>query len=454
MGKEGDGYICLDIDECAESPCSSLTTCTNLNPGFFCSACPSGYQGAKVEGAGREFAKSNKQVCVDVDPCRTGTHKCHVNATCSNSDDDYECKCPDGMSGDGFKCEDIDECEASPCADPSSCVNLGSGEGYKCGPCPKGYDGATTFGVGLSDAALKKQVCSDVDECSVGSHNCHPSAKCTNGEGSFFCACPAGMSGDGVNCEDIDECENSPCASQSRCINLPNGAGYECEACPSGYEGDAVYGVGINDTKNKRQTCVEIDECSRGTHKCHPKAKCTNTEGSYICECPIGMLGDGFVCEDQNECDLSPCADVAKCVNLPDGQGYKCEACPVGYEGDEVLGVGASGNPKQTCILVDHCARGSHKCHPKAACDPRGTNYTCTCPDGMTGNGFDCQDLNECDYADPCSPLTECINKADGEGFYCTPCPDGYRGANVDGVGVDYAIGKFNCTSIFQLSLN
>ena len=39
----------------------------------------------------------------------------------------------------------------------------------------------------------------------------------------------------------------------------------------------------------------DIDEC-KGSHSCHVNAACTNTNGSYVCECRPGFNGNGQEC--------------------------------------------------------------------------------------------------------------------------------------------------------------
>ena len=41
---------------------------------------------------------------------------------------------------------------------------------------------------------------------------------------------------------------------------------------------------------------ADVNECTRGTDRCHNNANCTNTQGSYTCTCKIGYSGDGLSC--------------------------------------------------------------------------------------------------------------------------------------------------------------
>lgn len=41
---------------------------------------------------------------------------------------------------------------------------------------------------------------------------------------------------------------------------------------------------------------LDINECGSGS-SCHANAFCTNTEGSYNCQCVDGYRGNGMVCK-------------------------------------------------------------------------------------------------------------------------------------------------------------
>ncbi|XP_066299942.1 uncharacterized protein, partial [Branchiostoma lanceolatum] len=59
---------------------------------------------------------------------------------------------------------------------------------------------------------------------------CSPQADCINTIGSYHCECKEGYAGDGVHCEDIDECaeEEHPCHNRATCINMPGGFSCTC----------------------------------------------------------------------------------------------------------------------------------------------------------------------------------------------------------------------------------
>ena len=40
---------------------------------------------------------------------------------------------------------------------------------------------------------------------------------------------------------------------------------------------------------------LDSKECTTGTHDCHEKATCTNTDGSFSCTCSSGYHGNGVI---------------------------------------------------------------------------------------------------------------------------------------------------------------
>ena len=41
---------------------------------------------------------------------------------------------------------------------------------------------------------------------------------------------------------------------------------------------------------------TDFDECGGNNNHCHQNAACTNTLGSYKCQCSLGYTGDGITC--------------------------------------------------------------------------------------------------------------------------------------------------------------
>ena len=173
--------------------------------------------------------------------------------------------CGDGVIDLGEECDDENSDDGDGCS--SSCTVEG---GYTCD-------------------ASEPSVCTDDDECDLGTDNCDINATCDNIPGSFTCTCNSGYSGDGETCTDDDECDlgTDNCDINATCANTPGS--FTC-TCNSGYSGDGV-------------TCTDDDECDLGTDNCDINAACDNTPGSFTCLCNTGYSGDGVTCTDEDECD-------------------------------------------------------------------------------------------------------------------------------------------------------
>ncbi|XP_035260623.1 complement component C1q receptor [Anguilla anguilla] len=160
-----DSVTCVHKDNCKDSPCKFK--CVPTTTGFTC-ACPAGFELAKDQIS-----------CTDVDECSSpvcGSHTCH------NTQGSYTCHCKTGYRSISGKCEDIDECLASPC--PQGCLN--SPGSYSC-YCFSGYR-----------PAKDGRGCVDDDECLIS-----PCAQnCTNTPGSFKCSCSKHfrIAANGVTC--------------------------------------------------------------------------------------------------------------------------------------------------------------------------------------------------------------------------------------------------------------
>ncbi|XP_065182418.1 fibrillin-2-like [Sycon ciliatum] len=133
-------------------------------------------------------------------------------------------------------------------------------------------------------------------------------------------SCEAGRTGS--NCdEDLDSCITSPCSSSLHtCTDIPlPGDGFTC-SCRAGFT-------------ESNGNCLDVNECvTGGGHSCpQGRSSCTNTAGSYLCQCSAGYTGDN--CLDMDECslDVNDCIrSRGSCINT--AGSYEC-VCPEGFEG-------------------------------------------------------------------------------------------------------------------------
>lgn len=226
------------------------------------------------------------------------------------------------------------------------------------------------------------------------------------------------------SCKDV--CKHKPCHNDFRIVNGDDcrcnfKAGLNCAAntfcnetadicvCNPGYEGSPQSAEG----------CSDINECS-SLSPCGQNTICTNTLGSFGCECRQGFVGDPFGsgCFDVNECASNICGpNVATggCTNVPGG--YNCQ-CKPGYGWSAVYGTG--------CTNINECLQGV--CGPGATCEDTVGSFKCKCRRGYRGNPptTKCTDANECkERPGVCGPNASCQNTP---GFFKCTCKAGYIG--------------------------
>lgn len=204
--------------------------------------------------------------------------------------------------------------EWQPCS-----VSCGSGfhvRRRKCSEPKPRYGGKPCAG-----DAEEAESCSDgacpIDACL--SSPCYHGLGCTSyPDGTFACApCPEGMKGDGITCEDINECELVPDAcfnyqGKHRCTNLT--PGYTCLPCPAGYKGNQPIGFGYQYASENKQTCEMVNVCEEsapGDGPCPANSECiflgSEVNPPFKCRCRPGYascsLCDDLFCADDSDSD-------------------------------------------------------------------------------------------------------------------------------------------------------
>ncbi|XP_065192187.1 uncharacterized protein LOC135823264 [Sycon ciliatum] len=212
---------------------------------------------------------------------------------------------------------------------------------------------------------------------------------------------------------------------------------------------------------NTFPTCINIDECIRGTHICDINAECRDTNGAYTCSCLPDFTGSGTTCTGIT-CPLPLSTDVTTFINTPLTEDDRLELgtvldvqCANGYELvplDQVLPECARhGNlslPLPVCYVIN-CTQPDNGLNAdisdQSGLYPFGHSLTYTCQDGYrarnnassliihcqadrtwSGEPLQCLDIDECsEGADDCHDNAVCTNMQPG--FMCN-CSTGFTG--------------------------
>ncbi|XP_052610644.1 fibrillin-3 isoform X2 [Peromyscus californicus insignis] len=411
------GYIiregatgCSDVDECEfrRHGCDRHASCLNI-PGSFSCRCHPGWGGDGFK-------------CHDLDECAIQQHRCDPNANCLNTVGSYHCTCQPGFVGDGLFCEDKDECME----------NVGLCENGQCLNVPGGYHCECDMGFSLTKNQL---ACWDVDECENPA-NCI-NGLCVNTPGSYLCNCPQDfqLNPSGVGCVDTlagicflevqdrgdsdISCSEEIGAGVSRascCCSLGQAWGRPCKPCPIGntseYRTLCPGGKGFR--PNPITVIMEdINECQELPRLCQG-GNCTNTFGTFQCECPLGysLSEDTCTCEDIDECTtlVGQVCQLGQCLNT--AGSFHC-LCQDGFE---------LTADRKDCMDINECLSLPGTCLP-GTCQNSEGSFQCTCPTGFQVQSGHCIDTDECLEEPSLCFLGTCTNSP---GTFQCLCPPGF----------------------------
>ncbi|CAB1312472.1 unnamed protein product, partial [Coregonus sp. 'balchen'] len=350
-------------------------------------------------------------VVSDLSDCESVGSKCHTHAKCLKAEvNDCVCVCRICYQEDGLQGEDIDKCVTglNGCHPKAHRTTHWAATAV----CVWMATSATVSNVRTStNARLRTEAATPMPSVQIekeGKTAVH----------SYDCSCRSGYR-DGRECTDIGECVTpNICPASAACVIIVGS--FYCNCLTSHI---------FNDSK-----CMDLDECAIGHRS--PFFTCANFPGSFTCKCREVYRGNGITCEDLDKCSMvQQCHSNALCTNL--AGTFNC-SCQVDYSGDGVIQCAdvnwwtmeAAGTKPPASTLK--ATAPSEDVDPRVLCANVPGDFSCSCQQGFTGDGFCWQDVDECALSNattcppppppPHPPISECVNSP---GAYVCSCMNG-----------------------------
>uniref|UniRef100_A0A183FQQ6 VWFA domain-containing protein n=1 Tax=Heligmosomoides polygyrus TaxID=6339 RepID=A0A183FQQ6_HELPZ len=416
-------------------------------------------------------------------------NSCGPNAMCTRSPSgEAVCECSSGFVRNAKS----DKCLPEGTCDPSIPNSCDARKKEKCLPNEKGEYTCQCDTSRFYKRHNVTEICCEfqrmIDECSAGTHDCDPNAKCTDTDESFICTCNSGFldkSPDqtrkpGRKCTSLrNECEENShnCSANADCIDLADGflcrckdgfvdvspnmhafAGLECRAliddyCPSStfsdtrdaYKCQCKEGyVDHDELRNPGRDCRKANQlCESGRHDCDKNAQCIERgTNDYECVCKAGFLDrsplphrmDKSIVGTVTSCILSVNFSVIKVIQCREPPSELQKTCSGYAFWDYIFSRRIRSALGRKCLERVCLDDTKHDCHVAAVCEEVDgpEKYTCKCRDGYVDSnkenpGRECRELvNECldSSLNDCDPAATCRDTPDS---YECECPIGSR---------------------------
>ncbi|XP_060798509.1 adhesion G protein-coupled receptor E1-like isoform X2 [Neoarius graeffei] len=201
--------------------------------------------------------------------------------------------------------------------------------------------------------------------------------------------CPPGFEVNHEDCVDENECDYAPpiCDENAICSNT-NGS-YYCQ-CAMGYQ---INSRKVKFTADESVTCRDINECRENKTICGSNADCSNIAGSYYCTCHSGFVASNgkeqfnasqsVTCKDTDECENNNiCGVNAQCTNTFGSYYCMCNPGFVNSKGWEKF----NASHELTCNDINECRENKTICGSNADCSNIAGSYYCTCHSGFVAS--------------------------------------------------------------------